>query len=425
MSGNTVHIKGMPYVPGVAHGVLQHQFDTISKQSILVISQNDIPSLTTLPAGFIVVDGAPFSHTMICMLGHGIPTVIINEQALGDLKDGSELWLDGISGIITNDPAAVLSPEGISFTAIPGKAVKTADSKPVYLRASVRNIEAAKKAMIVGVESIGLVRSEFFMPEDGSVPGVNYYRNVFTEICETVKPLPVTIRLLDLAPDKMLKGILPDEVVGGALGLQGARLYETEPVNRMLDAQLEAVNELLDRYDIRLLVPYLVRREELDYWTKYINKALSKPVPIGAMVETPAGALDFQSWLDITDFVGIGCNDLMQCLFAADRDRPELRQYLDPYAPLLYRLLKSIAPTTAEQSTKVQICGVLPQLQGVLPILLGLGYRVFSVDAALVPYLAHTIQTTMVTEAEQLAEQVCVAVETQQVLELLSLQPER
>jgi phosphoenolpyruvate-protein kinase (PTS system EI component) len=60
----------------------------------------------------------------------------------------------------------------------------------------------------------------------------------------------------------------------------------------------------------------------------------------------------------------------------------------------------------------------------VLPILLGLGYRVFSVDAALVPYLAQTIQTTMVTEAEQLAEQVCVARETQQVLELLSLQSE-
>ena len=69
-----------------------------------------------------------------------------------------------------------------------------------------------------------------------------------------------------------------------------------------------------------------------------------------------------------------------------------------------------------------QICGVLSQLPGVLPILLGLGYRTFSVVPALVPYLTQIIQTTRVTEAEQLAEQVCVARETQQVLELLSLE---
>ena len=61
---------------------------------------------------------------------------------------------------------------------------------------------------------------------------------------------------------------------------------------------------------------------------------------------------------------------------------------------------------------------------GVLPVLLGLGYRAFSVDAAQVPYLAQTIQTTRITEAEQLAQQVCNARKTQQVLELLSLQVE-
>ncbi|MGD8527001.1 MAG: PEP-utilizing enzyme [Thioalkalispiraceae bacterium] len=408
-------------MPGVAHGVLQHKLDSVTPQSILVISHYDIPSITTLPAGFVVIDGAPLSHTMIGLLGHGIPTVIINEQALVNLKDGMALSIDGVSGIITNDPAAVFSPVSTTSPATLGEAINTADGQPVYLRASVKNIEAVKKAMAVGVESIGLVRSEFFMPGDGSVPDAQYYQNVFAELCETAKPLTVTIRLLDVAPDKMLKGILPDDVVGGALGLQGVRLYATEPVRSMLEAQLEAINKLTEHYDIRLLIPYLVNRQELDYWSKYINKALTKPVPVGAMVETPAGALDFQNWLDIADFVGIGCNDLMQCLFAADRDRPELRQYLDPYAPLLYRFLKPIAPTTTQQSTKVQICGVLSQLPGVLPVLLGLGYRAFSVDAALVPYLAQTVRSTRITEAEQLAEQVCHARESQQVIELLSL----
>lgn len=409
MPGKPIQIKGMPYVAGVAHGELQHALDSVTPQSILVVSQDDIPSISSLPAGFVVIDGAPLSHAMIGLLGHGIPTVIVNEQALVDLTDGMELTLDGVSGIITDDPAAVSSPAPIISPAILGKAINTADGQPVYLRASVRNIEGARKARAAGVESIGLVRSEFFMPEDGSVPDAQYYREVFTALCETVKPLAVTIRLLDVAPDKNLKGILPDDVVGGALGMQGSRLFATEPVRSMLDAQLQAINELTEHYDIRILIPYLVNRQELEYWTKYINNALTRPVPVGAMVETPASVLDLPNWLDITDFISIGCNDLMQCLFAADRDRAELRRYLDPYAPLLYRFLAPIAPTTAQQAARIQVCGLLPQLPGVLPVLLGLGFRAFSVDAALVPYLAQTIQSTSISEAEQLAEKVCQA----------------
>lgn len=424
MTESPIHIRGMPYVPGVAQGVLQCRLDAVTSQSLLLISQHDIASLTTLPAGFIIIDGAPLSHTMIGLLGHGIPTVIVSTEGFAKLNEGAALWLDGATGIITNDSDAVLSPVPKTLTTTPGKAVNTADGEPICLRASVRSIGAAKKAMAAGVESIGSVRSEYFMPEDGSVPDVEFYRKVFAELCEAVKPLPVTIRLLDVAPDKMLKGIVPDGIVGGALGMQGVRLFNTEPVRSMLDAQLMAANQLMNHYDIRLLIPYLVRREELDYWVNYINKILVSPLPVGAMVETPAAALDFHNWLDIANFVGIGCNDLMQCLFAADRDRPELRQYLDPYTPLLFRFLKSIAPTSEQQFTKIQVCGILSQLPGVLPILLGLGYRVFSIDAGLVPYLVQTIQSTSINEAEELAEQVCAASETRQVLDLLLLQPD-
>ena len=104
MPGKPVKIEGMPYVAGVAHGVLQHKLDSVTPQSVLVVSQDDIPSITSLPAGFIVVDGAPLSHTTIGLLGHGIPTVIVSEHALVDLTDGMELSLDGVLGIISNDP---------------------------------------------------------------------------------------------------------------------------------------------------------------------------------------------------------------------------------------------------------------------------------------------------------------------------------
>ena len=98
---------------------------------------------------------------------------------------------------------------------------------------------------------------------------------------------------------------------------------------------------------------------------------------------------------------------LMQCLFAADRDRAELRHYLDPYAPVLWRFMQQIAMAAEARLDRIQLCGVLAQLPGVLPILLGLGYRAFSVEAKLIPYLRHTITTTNIADAQQLAQRIC------------------
>jgi phosphoenolpyruvate-protein kinase (PTS system EI component) len=167
-----------------------------------------------------------------------------------------------------------------------------------------------------------------------------------------------------------------------------------------------------------------VRYEELRYWVKFIRQRLSKPLPLGAMAETPASALDLANWFELVDFVAIGCNDLMQCLFAADRDRGELRDYLDPYAPVLWRFMQQIATAAETRLDRIQLCGVLAQLPGVLPILLGLGYRAFSVEAKLLPYLKQTINTTNTADAGNLAQQICVAKESHQVLELLGLHDE-
>jgi phosphoenolpyruvate-protein kinase (PTS system EI component) len=186
-------------------------------------------------------------------------------------------------------------------------------------------------------------------------------------------------------------------------------------------AQLAAINRLSERYAMRVLIPYLVRYEELHYWKGFIRQQLSESVPLGAMAETPASALDIANWFDLVEFVAIGCNDLMQCLFAADRDRAELRDYLDPYAPLLWRFMQQIATNAETQLDRIQLCGVLAQLPGVLPILLGLGYRAFSVEATLIPYLRQTITTTNVVEAQRLAQQICATKESREVLELLGL----
>jgi phosphoenolpyruvate-protein kinase (PTS system EI component) len=137
------------------------------------------------------------------------------------------------------------------------------------------------------------------------------------------------------------------------------------------------------------------------------------------MAETPAAILAMRHWFTEADFVAVGCNDLMQCLFAADRDVVELSRYLDPYAPELYNFLQQAATAAGKNINKVQLCGLLPQMPGVLPVLLGMGFRVFSVAPVMIPYLANTVNETDPAEAEALARRVCSATDSQQVRELL------
>ena len=209
--------------------------------------------------------------------------------------------------------------------------------------------------------------------------------------------------------------------MGQALGLQGVRLFNLDPIRAVIDAQLEALSGLSNDFSLRLLIPYITKMEEYEYWLPWIRQRLPVHVPVGAMAETPASVLDIGSLFDRADFVAIGCNDLMQALYAADRDKPELRYYLDPYAPMLYRLFRQIAEQSAKDLRNIQLCGVLAQMQGVLPVLVGLGYSSFSVDPPFIPYLTNILANTTRGECKKLAVQICAVKTTQEVLEILQL----
>ena len=416
----------MPYFPGVAVGRLKkgnNGGDLV--EQILLISQHELLTYNSLPAGFIVVEGVPFSHTMIGLLGLGVPTVFISAEQAGRLEEGMQLLIDGSRGLITNDLNTIIPAEALFTDIKAGQAGLMADGEPVNLLASVRHASAANKAGALGARNIGLVRSEFLMPDNGQVPDKAFYLQAFRDICNAAVPLTVTFRLLDVAADKIPPWLASLGNIGGALGMQGVRIYNLEPVKEVIEAQLAALAELSNTFSIRVLLPFLVRLEEYDYWVSQVRPSLPEDVPIGAMAETPAIVLDIGRLLDRADFVAIGCNDLMQSLYAADRDQPELRHYLDPYAPLLYRLFKQVAEQAGEHLSHIQLCGVLAQMQGVLPMLLGLGYRNFSVDAPFIPYLATRISTLTWADCEALASQVVRADTTQQVVKLLKLETDR
>jgi phosphoenolpyruvate-protein kinase (PTS system EI component) len=187
----------------------------------------------------------------------------------------------------------------------------------------------------------------------------------------------------------------------------------------VVGSQLAALAALSERYPLEVLIPFIGRRDELSRWVGFVRRSLPETVPVGAMAETPASVLDLANWGDLVEFFSVGTNDLIQYYFAADRDEPALSDILDPYTPALFRLLQQVADSATEYHDKIRLCGVLPRLPGILPALIGLGFRCFSVDPIWIPYLAETLYSIKLNDTEDLARRVCLCRDSTEVLETL------
>ena len=205
------------------------------------------------------------------------------------------------------------------------------------------------------------------------------------------------------------------------LGARGSQLYSIESVHRIFQAQVEAVGRLAARFDLSLILPNVWGPEAYLRWRSEIERLQNGAVRIGAMAETPAAAFAIADFAKRADFVAIGCNDLMQCFFGIDRNIAELSRFLDPCAPALLRFLREVAVAAGERLAEVRLCGLLPQFPGVLPVLVGIGFRSFSVEPRMIPYLAETIRGIDTVSASALATSVCSAPDSETVRGLLGL----
>jgi len=357
---------------------------------------------------------------MIRLFRAGIPTLLLSRAQAETLEEGEELVLDGDRGWL--GPAAA-APPALAQPPPPqaGQPVTTADGIAVSLRASVADSAGAAQALAQGAAAIGLVRSELLMPASGAAPDADFYQTALAALYQAAAPLTLTLRLIDLAGDKLPAWLPPEPGAFTALGLQGSRLYDREPVRSVLLAQLEAITRLAPRHPLALIIPFVVGPRDFTRWRDELAPHLPPSTAFGAMAETPAAVLALPELLAAADLVAIGCNDLSQCLFAADRDLPEVAPYLDPYAPALFRFLASAAQAAGPDLERVMLCGLLPQLPGLLPVLVGLGYRAVSVEPLLIPRLAQGLRRLTAPRALELAARVCAAGDGADVRQILAL----
>ena len=112
-----------------------------------------------------------------------------------------------------------------------------------------------------------------------------------------------------------------------------------------------------------------------------------RPPVLGMMVEVESTATGAAAFAGTAGFFSIGTNDLTSQVLGIDRADPRMRPGLAA-DPRVLAVLRDVVTAAAGRAVPVSVCGDSAADPEVLPLLLGLGLRTFSVGAARLPQVA-------------------------------------
>lgn len=377
--------------------------------------------------GLAIDAGSRTSHTAILARSLGIPTVVGLGDATAHVRPGTPVLVDGTGGELIIEPAAEVVAERrareaqetrVHHAPATGPAV-TRDGRLIRLEANVDRVSDVDAALRAGADGIGLFRSEFLLIDD-TLPGlvgaeseeaqVDVYRRLIT----AMTPRPVTIRTFDLDEAQAVRAQLSDGAGEETdrhqvLGLRGIRLGLANPA--LLDTQLRAIlRAATDEADVRILLPFVTTADEiasararLERVREELGGAVGSRVRLGAMIEVPAAALAADRLAEVSDFLAIGTNDLVQYLLAADRTDERLAPLTGTTHPALLRVLRTLPRLAGRHGATVSVCGELASEPVLLALLIGLGVAEFSMTPVALAAAREVVQASEVQRLRALA----------------------
>ncbi len=417
-----VHIR----VLSVLLGLPDHDPVDVTKGSNAILVTHDLtPSLTVqldreAIAGIATDAGTRTSHVAILARSLGLPAVVGLRDATLRLKAGSEIILDGSSGVIIVDPtpaqigayAARAAREAADTAELEGLSQAepiTMDGVRVTLRANVDLPEEAEAAAHSGAEGVGLMRTEFLVVGRATMPDEEEQYKAYKKVVEAFGDKPVVIRTFDVGGDKLPVGGYPTEA-NPFLGWRAIRMCLDEP--ELFKTQLRALLRAAKHGDVRIMLPLIVSVEEVWQARRLLNDAAAEldargvdyrhDLPLGVMVETPAAVIAVDTLVNDVAVFSIGTNDLVQYTLAVDRGNANLAERFTPLHPAVLRLIQRTVDVGRANGLEVSVCGEMASQPVMAFALIGLGVRQLSVAArsvAIVKRIVRGVSAEVAREA--------------------------
>ena len=376
-----------------------------------------------LVAGIALAGGAPTGHAAIVARALGIPLVLGLGSDLAGVAPDATVAVDGAGGRLLIEPGAGevarLLAEGGPADPASGPLAAT---HGVDIAANIASSLEAEAAIRAGADAIGLVRTELLFLGRSTPPTVAEQRATYARIVAAADGRPVVFRTLDVGGDKPAAWQTGAVEANPALGVRGVRLGRRVP--GLLEDQLQALVEAVADGDLRVMLPMVATREELDDARVRLDNVVEavaaatgttpRSIQLGVMIEVPSAALMVDVLAGAADFFSIGTNDLVQYTLAADRTNPDLADLASAGQPAVLRLIDLVVRAARTHGRHVAVCGEAAADPSIIPFLVGLGVqelsvspgsvaRVRSVVAGLDPAACLALATTALT-AGTLAE---------------------
>ena len=381
-------------------------FSTLPSDSI-VIAEEITPADTALMdprrvGGFASSLGGAESHTAIMARSLGLPAVLGVAGLLRRIQSGQTVIIDGTGGQLIIDPApetlaeyqrrrAHIAAERSELRLFIGEPSRTRDDVEISLHVNIELPPEVASAVDVGAAGVGLVRTEFQFMNREDLPSQDEQYEQLRSIVEGMAGKPVTLRTLDVGGEKLASALGPHigESANPALGLRAIRLGLKEPM--LLETQLSAMLRASAHGPVRILVPMISSITEVRQVRTILGRVahrlkrrgvpISKPLPpLGVMIEIPGAALAADALAEISDFLALGTNDLIQYTLAIDRGDEQVASLFDPLHPAVLRLIQFSAAAAHRARIPISLCGEMAGEPRYTALLIGLGIRELSMS---------------------------------------------
>ena len=177
--------------------------------------------------------------------------------------------------------------------------------------------------------SVGLFRTEFQFMLASRLPRMSEQEVFYRTALECANGKQITFRApLDIGSDKVLPYMTKVEEENPALGWRAIRIGLDRP--GLLRSQLRGLLRAGSGREMRIMFPMIATLEEFEKAKSFVedelvhlrqhDRAPPSDLKLGVMIEVPSLLWQLDEICARVDFLSVGSNDLLQYLYATDRD---------------------------------------------------------------------------------------------------------
>ncbi|MGB6175219.1 MAG: phosphoenolpyruvate--protein phosphotransferase [Methylocella sp.] len=369
--------------------------------------------------GLVLEESGALSHVAIVARALGIAAVGDVSNIVDLVEPGDAVIVDGISGDVHLRPppdveqsyaekARLRARKQEQYRKLRDVAAVTKDGVAIDLHMNAGMLVDLQHVAETGAVSVGLFRTEIQFMLASRLPRMSEQEAFYRTALDFVDGKQITFRTLDIGSDKVLPYMTKVEEENPALGWRAIRIGLDRP--GLLRSQLRGLLRAGSGREMRIMFPMIATLEEFETAKSFVDNELvhlrqhgrAPPcdLKLGIMVEVPAVLWQLDEICRRVDFLSVGSNDLVQYLYAADRDNKRVATRFDPLSAPVLHALKLIADKARAAATPLTLCGEISGKPLEAMVLLALGYRGLSMPGASIGPVKAMVLATNLSEAE-------------------------